>query len=141
TVASAVIIRGAATWPPATIRVGANTAAFFVHANIVEIDQVSIRPTDETKKANRPFLYWITFGSIDGDPVSTAVVSGRDIKVPDTLIGRLVLEVTAGCATQETESSSITIASDHGWKDCALNPALGVLIALRAPDRRADFII
>src|SRR4029077_20810788 len=107
------------------VGISGDGASFLVDANIVEVEQVSVRPTNKTEKTDGTFLDWITFGCINRDPMSATIVGGSNIKVPDTLIGGLVLKVAPCGAAEETESSSITITSYDGRKNRALNPTFG----------------
>ena len=91
-----------------------------------------------SEEADRSFLNWIAFRRINGYPVSAPVIGGGDVKVPDTLIGRLILVVSARSAAEKSEGGSIAIAGHDRWKDRALDPTLSILVAGRATQRHPD---
>src|SRR5262245_28072797 len=101
--ATGVIVSCAAIWSYTAISIGANTASFFIDGNIIEIEKVSIRSADETEETDGSFLNWIAFSGIDCYPVSSAIISSSNVKVPNALVSCLILKITTGGAAKETK--------------------------------------
>src|SRR4051812_20057576 len=139
--AALVIGRDTSLRKNATIGISRDAAAFAIDTDIVEVEKISVVAANHTAQADGTFLDRIARGGVDGDPVRAAVVSRRDIKIPDALVGRLVLKIATRGAAEKTERRPIAIARDNGWKDGALDPARSVMIRRIASDRHTDFVV
>ena len=140
-VATGVIIGRATSGGYTAVSIRRDAAPFLVDTDIVEVEKIPVVAANESQEADGSLLNWIAFRPIDGYPVSASIIGGGDVKVPDALIRRLILEVSARGAAEEAEGSSITITSHDCWKDCALDPARSILVSGRATSWHADLII
>lgn len=134
------VVRRPAAGGYATISVSRYRAPFAVDRNIIEVEEVSVtRATKDAGKTDGSLLHRIAGRCIDGYPVSAAVISCRHVKVPYSLEGGQVLEVSPCGAAEEPKGGAIAVTGYDHWKDGTLDPARSVLISGSAAERGSDF--
>src|SRR5213595_2438379 len=94
----------------------------FVDRYIIEVEKISVsRAAENSGQADGAFLHWIALGGIDRNPVSAPVISDGYVKIPNSLEGRQILEISARCAAKETKGGAISVARDNCGEDRAFN--------------------
>ncbi len=110
----------------ATVSVAKHPPPFRVYCEIVKVQQITTARAAEALQADNAHLDRIVWRSVDRNPISAAVISGSDIKVPDVIAAAGPIWVArAGnrvARSKKTEGRTIVVPRDYDGEDCVCNP-------------------